>query len=150
MGSGHETIFGVTIPLKMTAIPIGPPGRTTVFENVPPDTYSLRVTATAGVEEAVVFWKVYVPARPTICSVNLINFGLAVNGTRATVEFQGVGPTSGFSCRLDNGQFDSCELFANLITLASFPSFIITLRMCLNFNHWLCSVSVLFISTEDL
>lgn len=60
---------------------LGSPGSTTVFQNVPPDTYSPRVTATKGIEEAVVFWKVYVPARPTICSVNLINFGLVVNGT---------------------------------------------------------------------
>jgi len=85
-----------------------PPGSTTVFENVPPNYYSLRVTATTGAEEAEVFWKVYVPARPTICSVNLINFGMVLNGTRATVEFQGVGPTTEFSCRLDSGQFDSC------------------------------------------
>ena len=68
------------------------------------------MTATTGAEEAEVFWKVYVPARPTICSVNLINFGMVLNGTRATVEFHGVGPTTEFSCRLDSGQFDSCEL----------------------------------------
>ena len=116
-----------------------------MFENVPPDTYSLRVTATAGVEEAVVFWKVYVPARPTICSVNLINFGLAVNGTRATVEFQGVGPTSGFSCRLDNGQFDSCELHVYK------PHHTCLISLLHNYITYVsCSVLVLFISTEDL
>jgi len=95
---------------KCLSTPIGPPGSTTVFENVLPDTYSLHVTATTGEEETVEFWKVYVPARPTICSVNLINFGMVLNGTCATVEFQGVGPTTEFSCRLDSGQFDSCEL----------------------------------------
>ena len=93
--------------------PVGPPGSTTVFENVPPNTYTLRVTAATDVdlEEAQVDWKVYVPARPTVCSVNLINFGMHVNGTRTTVEFQGVGPTSEFSCRMDRGQFDTCEFF---------------------------------------
>ena len=114
---------------------IGSPGSTTVFQNVPPDTYSLRVTATTGVEEAVVFWKVYVPARSTICSVNLINFGLVVNGTCTTVEFQGVGPISGFSCRLDNGQFDSCELNTVQYTNLKHASYL--LHMFLHFNIWL-------------
>jgi len=114
---------------------IGSPGSLTVFQNVPPDTYSLRVTATTGVEEAVVFWKVYVPANPTICSVNLINFGLVVNGTRTTVEFQGVGPISGFSCRLDNGQFDSCELCTVQYTNLKHASY--RLHMFLYFNIWL-------------
>ena len=117
---------------------LGSPGSTTVFQNVPPDTYSPRVTATTGVEEAVVFWKVYVPARPTICSVNLLNFCLVVNGTCTTVEFQGVGPTAGFLCRLDSGQFESCELCSMQFTSLKLISYL--LHMFLDFNSSLCRV----------
>ena len=88
----------------------GPPGRTTVFQNVPSGLYSLRVTATADMEEEEVIWKVYVPTTSSICSVNPINAGLVVDGASVSMEFRGVGSTSGFTCRLDNGRFSSCEL----------------------------------------
>ena len=88
----------------------GPPGRTTVFQNVPSGLYSLRVTATADMDEEEVIWKVYVPTTSSICSVNPINAGLVVDGTSVSMEFRGVGSTSGFICRLDNGRFSSCEL----------------------------------------
>ena len=88
----------------------GPPGRTTVFQNVPSGLYSLRVTATSDMEEEEVVWRVYVPTTSSICSVNLINTGLVVDGTSVSMEFGGVGSTAGFRCRLDNGRFSSCEL----------------------------------------
>ena len=88
----------------------GPPGRTTVFQNVPSDLYALRVTATSDMDEEEVIWKVYVPTTSSICSVNLVNTGLVVDGTSVSVEFRGVGSTSGFTCRLDNRRFSSCEL----------------------------------------
>ena len=88
----------------------GPPGRTTMFQNVPSGWYSLRVTATSDMEEAKVLWKVYVPMTSSTCSVNLINADLVVDGTTVSMEFRGVGSTSSFTCRLDNRQFSSCEL----------------------------------------
>ena len=88
----------------------GPPGRTTVFQNVPFGFYSLRVTATSDVEKEKVIWKVYIPTISSTCSVNLINAGLVVDGTAVSMEFWGVGSTSSFACRLDNRQFSSCEL----------------------------------------
>ena len=95
---------------KILHLYAGPPGRTIVFQNVPSGLYSLRVTATSDMEEEEVIWKVYVPVTSSICSVNLINTGLVVDGTSVSMEFQGVGSTAGFSCRLDNGRFSSCEL----------------------------------------
>ena len=91
----------------------GPPGNTTVFQNVPSGFYYLCVTATSGPEEGEVTWKVYmyVPTTSSICSVNLINTGLVVDGTSVSMEFRGMGPTSVFTCRLDDGQFHSCELY---------------------------------------
>lgn len=95
---------------------IGSPGSTTVFQNVPSDFYYLRVTATSGPEEKEVIWKVYVPETSSVCSVNLINTGLIVNGSSVSLEFRGMGPTSAFTCRLDSRQFHSCELYCmNLI-----------------------------------
>ena len=67
------------------------------------------MTATTDDEEVEIFWKMYVPAAPTTCSVNLINAGLVVNGTQATVEFRAAGAATGFSCRVDNGAFETCE-----------------------------------------
>ena len=81
-----------------------------MFQNVPSDLYALRVTATADMDEEEVIWKVYVPTTSSICSVNLINAGLVVDGTSVSMEFRGVGSTSGFTCRLDNGRFSSCKL----------------------------------------
>jgi len=89
----------------------GSPGSTTVFQNVPSDFYYLRVTATSGSEEKEVTWKVYVPETSAVCSVNLINTGLVVNGSTVSLEFRGMGPTSRFTCRLDSRQFHSCELY---------------------------------------
>ena len=89
----------------------GPPGNTAVFQNVPSGFYYLRVTATSGPEEGEVTWKVYVPTTSSVCSVNLINTGLVVNGTSVSTEFRGMGPTSMFSCRLDDRQFHSCEFY---------------------------------------
>ena len=89
----------------------GSPGSTTVFQNVPSDFYYLRVTATSGPEEKEVTWKVYVPETSAVCSVNLINTGLVVNGSTVSLEFRGMGPTSRFTCRLDSRQFHSCELY---------------------------------------
>jgi len=116
---------------------------------------SLWVTATTGVEEAVVFWKVYVPARPTICSVNLINFGLVVNGTCTTVEFQGVGPTAGFLCRLNNGQFESCECVvcslqaSNVSPLAtSSICFLVLILDCAGFNLFPLKISELTLLSD--
>ena len=81
-----------------------------MFQNVPSGLYSLRVIATADIEEEEVIWKVYVPTTSSICSVNLIDAGLVVDGTSVSMEFREVGSTSGFTCRLDNGRFSSCEL----------------------------------------
>ena len=81
-----------------------------MFQNVPSGWYSLCVTATSDMEEEKVIWKVYVPVTLSIYSVNLINAGLVVDGTSVSMEFQGVGSTSGFTCRLDNRRFSSCEL----------------------------------------
>ena len=88
----------------------GPPGRITVFQNVPSGLYSLRAKATSDMDEEEVIWRVYVPTTSSICSVNLINAGLVVDGTSVSMEFRGVGSTSGFTCRLDNSRFSSCEL----------------------------------------
>ena len=86
---------------------LGPPGSTTTFQNLLSGYYNLRVTATtADGEEAEVSWKMYIPIASTTCSVNLINAGLVVNGTQATVEFQAVGAATGFKCKVDNGPFD--------------------------------------------
>ena len=101
------SLCGLNITLHLYA---GPPGQTTVFQNVPSGLYSLRVTATSDMEEEEVVWRVYIPTTSSICSVNLINTGLVVDGTSVSMEFGGVGSTSGFSCRLDNGRFSSCEL----------------------------------------
>ena len=81
-----------------------------MFQNVPSGWYSLRVTATSDMEEEKVIWKMYVPITSSICSVNLINAGLVVDGASVSMEFRGVGSTSGFICRLDNRRFSSCEL----------------------------------------
>ena len=81
-----------------------------MFQNVPSGLYSLHVTATADMDEEEVIWKVYVPITSSVCSVNPINAGLVVDGTSVSMEFRGVGSTSGFTCRLDNGRFSSCEL----------------------------------------
>ena len=96
--------------LEILHLYAGPPGRITVFQNVPSGLYSLRVTAIADMEEEEVIWKVYVPTTSSICSVNLIHAGLVVDGTSVSMEFREVGSASGFTCRLDNGQFSSCEL----------------------------------------
>ena len=90
----------------------GSPGSRTVFQNVSSGFHSLRVTAISDAEEAEVIWKVFIPPTSTICSANLVNTGLVVNGTSVLVEFRGVGLSSGFNCRLDNGQFSSCELYS--------------------------------------
>ena len=97
------------ITLIVTVL-LGPPGSTTTFQNVLSGYYNLRVTATtADGEEAEVSWKMYIPIASTTCSVNLINAGLVVNGTQATVEFQAVGAATGFKCKVDNGPFDPCK-----------------------------------------
>ena len=89
---------------------LGPPGSTTTFQNVLSGYYNLRVTATtADGEEAEVFWKIYIPIASITCSINLINAGLEVNGTQATVEFQAIGAATGFKCKVDNGPFDPCK-----------------------------------------
>ena len=89
---------------------LGPPGSTTTFQNVFSGYYNLRVTATtADGEEAEVFWKIYIPIASITCSINLINAGLEVNGTQATVEFQAIGAATGFKCKVDNGPFDPCK-----------------------------------------
>ena len=104
------------VAIMKCSLYIGSPGSTTVFQNVPSDFYYLRVTATSGPEEKEVIWKVYVPERSGVCSVNLINTGLIVNGSSVSLEFRGMGPTSAFTCRLDSRQFHSCELYCvNLI-----------------------------------
>ena len=90
----------------------GSPGSRAVFQNVSSGFHSLRVTAISDAEEAEVIWKVFIPPTSTICSANLVNTGLVVNGTSVFVEFRGVGLSSGFNCRLDNGQFSSCELYS--------------------------------------
>ena len=88
----------------------GPPGQTTVFQNVPSGWYSLRVIAASNMEKEKVIWKLYVPTTSSTCTVNLINAGLVVDGTSVSTEFRGVGSTAGFTCRLDKGRFSSCEL----------------------------------------
>ena len=80
-----------------------------MFQNIPSGWYSLRVIASSDMETEKVIWKVYV-ATASICSVNLINAGLVVDGTSVSAEFRGVGSTSGFTCRLDHTRFSSCEL----------------------------------------
>ena len=79
-----------------------------MFQNVPSGWYSLRVIATSDMEKEKVIWKVYI-ATTSIGSVNLINAGLVVDGTIVSAEFQGVGSTSAFTCRLDHTRFSSCE-----------------------------------------
>ena len=91
----------------------GSPGSTTVFQNVSSGLHSLRVTARSGAEEADILWRVFIPTTSTICSANLVNVGLVVNGTTVSLEFRGVGLSSGFNCRLDNGRFSSCELYSD-------------------------------------
>ena len=88
----------------------GPPGRTTVFQNIPSAWYTLRITAISDMEKEKVLWKLYIPATSSTCSVNLINAGLVVDGANVSIEFRGVGSTAGFTCKLDNGQFNSCKL----------------------------------------
>ena len=62
-----------------------------MFQNVPSGWYSLRVTATSDMEEEKVIWKMYVPITSSICSVNLINAGLVVDGASVSMEFRGWG-----------------------------------------------------------
>ena len=81
-----------------------------MFRNIPPGWYSLDMTATSDMEKEKVIWKVYIPTSSSTCSVNLINAGLVVDGTSVSTEFRGVGSTTGFICKLDNGRFSSCEL----------------------------------------
>ena len=107
------TNAGLHVTIMKCCIYTGPPGNTTVFQSVPSGFYYLRVTATSGPEEGEVTWKVYmyVPTTSSICSVNLINTGLVVDGTSVSMEFRGMGPTSVFTCRLDDRQFHSCEFY---------------------------------------
>ena len=88
----------------------GPPGRNTVFQNIPSGWYTLRITAISDMEKENVNWKVYIPTTSSTCSVNLINAGLVVDGANVFIEFRGVGSTAGFTCKLDKEQFSSCEL----------------------------------------
>jgi len=74
------------------------------------------------------------PDQPSAVRVNLLNLALVVNGTCTTVEFQGVGPTAGFLCQLDNGQFESCELCSMQFTSLKRVSISYLLHMFLDLN----------------
>ena len=60
---------------------------------------------------------VILPPDTNECSVHLVNRGVSVSGTNATVEWQGTGPSRyrrvmKFNCRLDNTPASPCEYVA--------------------------------------
>ncbi len=66
------------------------------------------MTATADDEEEELSLSLKVPADSQECTVNLINNGVEPSGSDAMVEFAGVGPYTGFTCRLD-GEAIPCK-----------------------------------------
>ena len=49
-------------------------------------------------------------ANPNMCTVHLINDGVTVDWSTATVEFSSSGPATSFLCSLARGDFFPCEL----------------------------------------
>lgn len=95
--------------LPILPSPSGTPGTTGTFTGIEPDSYTLKVTATSEEETKQIDMRLDVPASREECTVNLINRGIEISGSNATVSFAGVGPVTSYSCRFAGGSFYRCK-----------------------------------------
>ena len=84
------------------------------FTNVSPGKGRLRVVATNIGEDRVTERRAFViPSDPSSCATQLINDGVTVDGSSASVQFAGTGPYESFTCNLDNEMpIAACEFWS--------------------------------------
>ena len=80
------------------------------YTSLRPGSYTLRVTASNSRDDRRVWRRaLYIASDPSECSVHLINRGIVVRGSTASVDFAGSGSFFSFSCRLDREEFLPCK-----------------------------------------
>ena len=91
-----------------------------MFSDLSPAIYRVRIVVTDDLEQTGVRRKrIVIPDFDTdenICSVHLINSGVVVTGNDVTVSFREIGVTTGFMCRLDNEERETCKFFIAALT----------------------------------
>ena len=82
----------------------GASGATITFTGLECGSYILTVTAVSQetAEEVETTVRVYVPEAANECTVNLINHGVTISGSNASIEFGVAGVYTYLECTLDN------------------------------------------------
>ena len=88
------------------------------FSDLDPGFYTLKVIAANQIpDKELIRRRFYISDDPTHCSVHLINSGVTVAEGNVTVEFSGVGPATGFKCKLDREKYYPCTLLCAITAL---------------------------------